>query len=73
MRRSFLVKFEVFSLQLYYHPNSFASIVLVFFVILIQETSFLRNIFWWLPLFYVSCEIGKPFQKPPTNRTNEKK
>ena len=31
MRCSFLVKFDGFSLQLYYKPNSFTGIVLVFF------------------------------------------
>ena len=34
MRYSFLVMFEGFSLQLYYQPNSFIGIVLLFFVIL---------------------------------------
>ena len=31
---SFLVKFEGFSLQLYYQPNSITGIALVFFVLL---------------------------------------
>ena len=34
MRCSYLVKFEGFSFQLYYQPNSFTGIVLVFFVLL---------------------------------------
>ena len=42
-----LVKFEGFSLQLYYQPNSFTGIVLVFFVLLFYETPILVNIFWW--------------------------
>ena len=33
LRCSFLVKFEGFSLQLYYQPNSFTGIVQVFFVL----------------------------------------
>ena len=47
MRYSFLVKFQGFSLHLYYQSNSFAGIVLVFFVLLFQETPILGNIFWW--------------------------
>ena len=42
-----LVKFEGFSLQLYYQPNSFTGIVLVFFVLHFYETPILGNIFWW--------------------------
>ena len=34
MRCSYLVKFEGFSFQLYYQPDSFTGIVLVFFVLL---------------------------------------
>ena len=45
MRCSFLVKFEGFSLQLYYQPNSFTGIVLVFFVLHFYETPILGNIF----------------------------
>ena len=56
-----LVKFEIFSLQLYYKPitlldvNSFTSVVQVFYPLFRNRP--LRNITWWLLPLFVNCEI----------------
>ena len=70
MRCSILVKFEGFSLQLYYQPNSFAGIVLVFFVLL-RNTYSEKHFLVAVP-FYVNCETRKISRKPLKNKTNKK-
>ena len=70
MRCSFLVKFEGFSLQLYYQPNSFAGIVLVFFVL--PRNTYSEKHFLVAVPFYVNCETRKISRKPLKNKTNKK-
>ena len=45
MRCLIMVKTEAFSLQFYCQPSSFTGTILVFFVLLIEETPILGNIF----------------------------
>ena len=45
MKCSCLENFEAFSLQLCYQPNSFAGVIPLFFVLLIQEIPILQTTF----------------------------
>ena len=56
MRCSILVKFEGFSLQLYYQPNSFTGIAV--FCVLLRNTYSGKHFLVAVP-FYVNCETSK--------------
>ena len=67
MRCSFLVNFEGFNLQLYYQPNSFPGVVLVFFSTLFLRNTYSGKHFLVAVPFYVNCETRKLSRKPLKN------
>ena len=69
MRCSILVKFEGFSLQLYYQPNSFTGIVV--FCVLLRNTYSEKHFLLAVPL-YVNCETSKLSWKPLKKQIKKK-